>query len=162
MRLDDPGRPEQALLLWPRWLLGFVAALLVLWCIYRVRGILLPFIVGALVAYVLNPAIDHLERRGWARTSAIGVVFGIFLLGFVILAMLVIPAVAAQAQDLSANYQSYVEKGRVLLGEARHAAELWGQFIGLVPADVKAAFAEVGDRADRKSTRLNSSHQKIS
>ncbi len=147
LKLDESDRPEQGLLTWPRWLLGLIAALLLIWCIYRVRNILLPFIVGAVVAYVLNPAIDRLERRGWTRTNAIGVVFSVFLLLFVIVALLVIPAVAVQAQDLSANYQTYIDQGRKLLGEARRTAELWGQFVGLVPSDVRAAFAEVGDRA---------------
>jgi predicted PurR-regulated permease PerM len=146
-QLDDVEQPEQGLLMWPRWLLGLIAALLLIWCVYRVRNILLPFIVGAVAAYLLNPAIDGLERRGWARTSAIGVVFGVFLLIFVIAALLVIPAVAIQAQDLSANYQTYIDGGRKLLGDARRTAELWGQFVGLVPSDVRAAFAEVGDRA---------------
>ena len=147
LKLDESERPEQGLLMWPRWLLGLIAALLLIWCLYRVRNILLPFIVGAIVAYVLNPAIDRLERRGWTRTNAIGVVFSVFLLLFVIAALLVIPAVAVQAQDLSANYQTYIDQGRKLLGEARRTAELWGQFVGLVPSDVRAAFAEVGDRA---------------
>lgn len=143
----EEERPEASLLVWPRWLSALVAGLLALWLLYRVRGILLPFIVGAIIAYLLNPAIDRLERRGWHRTQAIAIVFGVFLLIFIIAALLVVPAVAGEAQSLSAGYESYAKQARDLVGQARRAAELWGQLVGLVPSDVRAAFAEVGDKA---------------
>ena len=59
----DTKDPEEHLVAWPRWLSALVAGLLVLWLLYQVRGILLPFVVGAVVAYLLNPGIDRLERR---------------------------------------------------------------------------------------------------
>ena len=147
-------RPEASLLIWPRWLSALVAGLLALWLLYRVRGILLPFIVGAIIAYLLNPAIDRLERRGWRRTQAIAIVFGVFLLVFIIAALLVVPALAGEAQSLSADYEGYVKQARDLVGQARRAAEVWGQLVGLLPSDVRAAFAEVGDKAQAYGLNL--------
>jgi predicted PurR-regulated permease PerM len=153
-KLNEGEAAERALLIWPRWLLALVGVLLVLWLLYRVRAILLPFIVGAIIAYLLNPAIDRLEQRRWPRTHAIGVVFGIFLLIFVIAALLVIPALATEAQSLSASYELYARQARDLVSQARRAAELWGQVVGLVPSDVRAAFAEVGDRSQAYALSL--------
>ncbi len=153
-RRGEGGRPEEGLLVWPRWLTGLVAGLLVVWLLYRVRAILLPFVVGAIVAYLLNPAIDRLERRRWPRTHAIGLVFGVFLLIFVIAILLVVPAVASQAQDLSSGYSAYAKDARDLVARAREKAELWGQVLGLVPNQTREAFENVGARAQSYALSL--------
>ena len=145
--LGEGESPEQALLVWPRWLLALAAALISLSVLYRVRNILLPFIIGAIIAYLLNPGIDRLQRRGVKRIHAIAIVFSAFLLIFIVAALLVLPALAVEAQNLSADYPAYTVKAKELIGQARRAAEVWGQLVGLVPNDVRAAFAEVGDRA---------------
>ena len=144
---EGPDRPEQYLLSWPKWLLALVAALVLLSLLYRVRQILLPFVVGAIIAYLLNPEIDRLERKGWRRTRAIGVVFGLFLLVFALLALLVVPALTAEASDVVDNYEFYVEKGHALAGQARTTVEEWGALVGVLPTDVREAFARVGERA---------------
>jgi predicted PurR-regulated permease PerM len=153
-RRGEAGRPEEGLLVWPRWLTALVAGLLAMWLLYRVRGILLPFIVGAIIAYLLNPAIDRLERRGWPRTQAIALVFGTFLLIFVIAILMVVPAVASQAQDLSSGYGVYAQEARDLMARAREKAELWGQVVGLVPSQVREAFENVAARAQSYALSL--------
>lgn len=148
------SRPEDSLIAWPKWLSAFVGGLLVVWLLYRVRGILLPFIAGGIIAYVLHPAIDQLERRGWARGYAIGVVFGVFLLLFAIGALLVIPAVAAEAQGLSARYGGYVDQVRQLFEQTREKAVVWGKFVGLLPEQVSRAFSELWDLAQNYALGL--------
>jgi predicted PurR-regulated permease PerM len=140
-------RPEEYLLSWPKWLSGLVAGLLILWLLYRVRGILLPFVLGAVIAYLLNPAIDRLEKRGWRRTQAIGIVFSVFLLVFILIALLVVPTVATQARDVITNYEVYVQGWQEVAVDARGLAERWGMAVGLLPADVREAFAKLGRRA---------------
>ena len=140
-------RPEQHLLSWPKWLLALVSALVLLWFLSRVRQILLPFVIGALIAYLLNPEIDRLERKGWQRTRAIGVVFGLFLLVFVLAALLVVPALTAEASDVVDNYDVYVEKGQALAQQARTTVEQWGGVVGFLPTDVRDAFGQVGEKA---------------
>ena len=101
----------------------------------------------AIIAYLLNPEIDRLERKGWRRTRAIGVVFGLFLLVFALLALLVVPALTAEARDVVQDYEFYVEKGHALAGQARTTVEEWGALVGVLPTDVREAFARVGERA---------------
>jgi predicted PurR-regulated permease PerM len=45
-----------------RFWLGLLAALAVV--LWLVRGILLPFVLGMAVGYLLDPLVGHLERRG--------------------------------------------------------------------------------------------------
>jgi predicted PurR-regulated permease PerM len=137
--------PEVSPLAWPRWLWAIVAGLLVIWLLYRIRAILLPFTMGALIAYLLNPGIDDLQRRGWRRAQAIGVVFGLFLLIFVVVMLLVVPTAAEQAGKLAANYQTYAQKGHEFYQGLQHTAKIWGRLVGLLPRDVAAAFAKAGD-----------------
>ena len=144
---EGPDRPEQYLLSWPKWLLALVSALVLLWFLSRVRQILLPFVIGALIAYLLNPEIDRLERKGWRRTRAIGVVFGLFLLVFVLAALMVVPALTAEASDVVENYDVYVQKGQALAQQTRTTVEDWGGVVGVLPTDVQEAFGQVGEKA---------------
>jgi predicted PurR-regulated permease PerM len=144
---EGQARPEDRLLSWPKWLSALVVGLLVIWFLYQVRGILLPFVLGAAIAYVLNPAIDRLERRGWPRTRALGLVFAIFLIVFVVGGLLVVPLLAAEARNLIANYQVYVEQGSRLAAEVQRLAQKWGGRLGVLPEDVRDWFGQVGARA---------------
>lgn len=57
-----------------RWLL--LAGLLVLgWLIHALQPILMPFLVGALFAYLGNPLVHWLMRFGWRRVTAVSVTF---------------------------------------------------------------------------------------
>ncbi|MGD0113407.1 MAG: AI-2E family transporter [Armatimonadota bacterium] len=153
-RQGGSEEPEVSPLAWPRWLWGLVAGLLVIWLLYRVRGILLPFVMGAVIAYLLNPGIDALQRRGWRRAQAIGVVFGVFLVSFVVLMLLVVPTAAEQAGTLAADYQTYAQKGREFYQGLQHTAKIWGRLVGLLPRDVSAVFAEVGSKAQAYALSL--------
>ena len=137
--------PGAGPLAWPRWLWALVVGLSVAWLLYRVRGILLPFAMGAVLAYLLNPGIDALQRRGWHRARAIGVVFGVFLVVFVVVMLLVLPTAADQAARLAADYQTYAQQGHEFYQGVQHEAKIWGRLVGVLPRDVAAVFAKAGD-----------------
>jgi len=75
------------------WLIGLAAALVAL---YFLRGVLLPFVAGMVVAYLLDPICDRLERWGLSRTVATILLTVLFLLIVVAALMLLVPAVAGQ------------------------------------------------------------------
>ena len=56
-----------------------------------------PFVVGLMLALLLDPLADRLERRGLRRMGAVGIVFGIFLLLLVGFFSIVVPALIDQA-----------------------------------------------------------------
>lgn len=69
-----------------RWLFIAFSGLVGLYFLFKVKNIISPFIVGAMMAYFLSPAVDRLERKGLKRTGAVTVIFiwitiffGIFL-----------------------------------------------------------------------------------
>ena len=59
-----------------------------------------PFVVGLMLALLLDPLADKLERRGLKRMAAVGIVFGIFLLLLIGFGYVVIPALIAEAGTL--------------------------------------------------------------
>lgn len=72
---------------------------LTLWFAWTVRTVLNPILLGYLLAYVLHPMVQRLERRGFRRRTAVGVIFGAFALAMLVLGI----AVAVQAKHLWAD-----------------------------------------------------------
>jgi predicted PurR-regulated permease PerM len=85
--------------------LGLLAAMGIgLWL---VRDILLPFVLGMAVGYLLDPLVGYLERRGISRAAAAGVMvaatYGVAIFGILLLA----PLLARQIIDLVTNLPAY-------------------------------------------------------
>jgi len=140
-------RPEERLVSWPKWLFGLLGVLLVIWLLYKVRGILLPFVLGGVIAYLLNPVITHLEGHGWKRERAVWLVFGVFLLVLVGALVLIVPQLVDEAKVLAEQYNAYAYRTRVLLSNAQETVVAWGRLVGMLPDDVRRAFGNLGERA---------------
>ena len=69
-----------------QWLLIAIATGLLLAALISLREILMPFAVGALLAYLGDPLVDRLEERRFSRSSGVMIVFGLFTLCFVYVA----------------------------------------------------------------------------
>src|SRR5687767_11817268 len=91
-RVFHPPSPKQARLIW----MGvtalsvamFLAVLAVIfwaagWALQRLTPVLLPLAIAGIIAYLLDPLVDFLERKGLQRTWAILLVF---LLGLTLVA----------------------------------------------------------------------------
>ncbi len=78
-----------------RWILGGLFVLLV-WFSWSVRSVLNPILLAYLLAYVLTPLVARLEKRGFGRRSAVGVIFTAFALSILVVGF----AVTMQAQSL--------------------------------------------------------------
>lgn len=87
-----------------------VLTALALWLLYRVRGILGPFVIGIVLAYVTDPFLDRLQARGWSRDRAITFVFGVGFLAFLLVAAVIVPVVAVQANSLVGSVGSTVKR----------------------------------------------------
>lgn len=88
------------------WLFVAAAFLVLLWLL---RGILLPFVLGMALAYVLDPVADRLERIGIPRWIATSLVLAIFVGAFVALAVLVVPLVENQVVQLVSQLPHYAD-----------------------------------------------------
>src|SRR4051794_11280198 len=60
------------------------------------RPILLPFAVGATLAYLLVPAVDGLERHGINRSLAALILVLVLVVGLVGLVLLMLPAIIGE------------------------------------------------------------------
>jgi predicted PurR-regulated permease PerM len=60
------------------------------------KSILLPFVAGMAIAYLLDPVCDRLEAMGVSRTVATTIVTAIFALVVVLLLLLIVPLVIQQ------------------------------------------------------------------
>ncbi len=86
--------------------------MLVLWLLSE---ILLPFIMGLAIAYLLTPFVDRMERGGASRLLASLLVIGIFVLLFVLVVLLVAPILGGQLASFIDNIPYYVTTLRALI-----------------------------------------------
>jgi len=139
----------QRLFAWPKWLAGLIGVLLVIWLLYKVRGILLPFVLGAVVAYLLNPWVARLERRGWSRGRAILVVFGTFVLVLALGLVLIVPQLTVDTDELLKQYDKFAADTTEVVMQAQETVVAWGRLVGMLPEDVRNAFTVLGERAQQ-------------
>jgi predicted PurR-regulated permease PerM len=88
------------------WLIGFAVFLVAL---YLLSGVLLPFVAGMAVAYLLDPVCDRLEAWGLSRTLATTVLTVLFLVVAVAAIVLLIPVLAGQVASLIERVPDLIE-----------------------------------------------------
>ena len=79
------------------WLVGGAALLAMLWVL---GPILMPFVVGGILAYVGDPVVDWLEERGFSRTWGVVLVFATITLSIALLILMIAPMIHAQTLTL--------------------------------------------------------------
>jgi len=87
----------------PRWgirIFGLGTVVLILILAVLLPGLVALLISGALIAYLLDPAVQLLERRGFNRTSAASMVFAALSLLVVSVLVVLVPAAVAQFEEL--------------------------------------------------------------
>ena len=94
------------------WVVGFVIFIFLVWLL---SGILLPFVAGLAVAYLLDPAADRLETWGISRLLATTLITGTSILLFLISLMVLLPLFYEQAVNLIQALPALAEKARYLL-----------------------------------------------
>jgi predicted PurR-regulated permease PerM len=107
----DQGRIEYHLIFW---LIVFALVVLALWLLSE---ILLPFVAGLAIAYLLTPLTDRLERLGINRLAAALIIIAIFVLALVYLILLVAPIVGSQLTSFIDSVPGYVTTLQALLGD---------------------------------------------
>ena len=77
-----------------------IAAAVFFVLLYALGDQLLPFFLGAVIAYFLDPVADWLEARGLSRGMAVGVITVAAIVLFVVAALLVVPTLVQQSVQL--------------------------------------------------------------
>lgn len=90
------------------WTAAIVGFVLFLWVL---RDVLLPFVAGLALAYMLDPLADRLERR-MPRVAATSLILGSFFALLILAFLLVYPIIAEQILDFIHRAPSLIEQAR--------------------------------------------------
>ncbi len=94
------------------WSIGFVVFLTLVWAL---SGILLPFVAGLAVAYLLDPAADRLEVLGLSRLAATTLITSLCMGVFLISLMVLLPLLYEQTVNFVRAVPELVDSARDLL-----------------------------------------------
>jgi predicted PurR-regulated permease PerM len=99
------------------WVATLVVLVALLWLL---SPILLPFVLGMAIAYLLDPLVKQLAKRGMSRLVAALLILGTFALAFALLVLTIVPILAAQFSGFIENAPSYVLRLQALVSDPSH------------------------------------------
>ena len=108
-------RIERQFVFWTCALLVFIGVLLLL------RHILLPFVVGAALAYLLDPLANLLIRRGINRLVAALLIIALFVIVFAGILVVIAPVLVDQLAALIGKLPGYLERLQALVADPSHS-----------------------------------------
>lgn len=77
--------------------------------LYLFSNILLPFVAGMVLAYVLDPLADRLEKLGFSRLTSTVIILLIFLLVFLLGLLIIVPLLGKQMIELISQIPNYIK-----------------------------------------------------
>lgn len=128
---------------WRFWLAAAAVFLLILWLL---NDILLPFVVGMVVAYFLDPIVARLQRFGLSRTMATTAVTVVAVLLAVGITMAILPPLFGQVEALIAKAPEYVVKASLRI---QPLIEPLRERLGMAPLSVHDLQAQAAQWAGK-------------
>lgn len=114
------------------WLIALAVVVVAVWLL---AGMLLPFVAGMALAYLLDPLANRLERLGVNRLVATLVIIGSFILCFVVLLLIFVPILSSQLASFFENLPRYISRLQTLIMEPNR--EWLRQIVGDGVADAQ-------------------------
>lgn len=102
-------RVERQVLFWLAAMLAVVLALLAL------KDVLLPFLIGIVIAYALNPLADRLSAMGFNRTLGSGLIVAALVVVIVLMLVFLVPMLANQLQQMGLSLPAEFDRLRGLV-----------------------------------------------
>jgi predicted PurR-regulated permease PerM len=99
------------------WIAAFVVVAGLLWLL---SPILLPFVLGMAIAYMLDPLNRMLTRRGMSRMLASFIILASFALAFAVLLLLVTPPLIKQFSGFIDNAPAYAQRLQSLVSDPNY------------------------------------------
>src|SRR5260221_12512733 len=91
------------------WLATFVVLAAALWLLHDV---LLPFVTGIALAYVLAPLADRAQRLGINRTVAALFIVGALMVSLIFVILLLVPLLLEQATACISHIPQYFKRAK--------------------------------------------------
>ena len=107
-------RFERNIVFWLATLAVFVALL------WLLSPILLPFVLGMAIPYVLDPLANQLSKRGVGRLLAAVLILGGFIVALALLALLIAPVLAGQLSAFIDNAPAYALRLQAFVSDPSH------------------------------------------
>ncbi|MDB5512015.1 MAG: hypothetical protein JWR08_1498 [Enterovirga sp.] len=85
--------------------------------LYLLSDILLPFVAGAALAYLLDPVADRLQRLGIGRLGATILILAIFVLVVGLVLIIAVPLVVQQVTSFAEQLPGYVSRLQALVAD---------------------------------------------
>ena len=123
--------------------LGVVVVLAV--ALYVLRPILLPFLMGMVIAYFLDPVADWLEELGLPRLAATSIILGVFVLLFIAVLILLLPVLGQQIGTFAENLPQNIAKLIALIDSA--GPDWLKQLLASTQADFEASLVDTAAAA---------------
>jgi predicted PurR-regulated permease PerM len=105
---------ERHMVFWIAALIGFVGLL------WLLSPILLPFVLGMAIAYVLDPLANRLTKRGMSRLVAVMLILGAFVFAFGLLILIITPVLANQFSSFMDKLPSYALRIQSFVADPDH------------------------------------------
>jgi predicted PurR-regulated permease PerM len=100
---------------YPRPIIFWIATLAaVVAVVVLLRGVLLPFVTGMALAYLLNPIANRIERLGIGRLPATLAIMGFVVVTVIVLMVLLLPTIVREISYFAENLPLYVRKLQTL------------------------------------------------
>ncbi len=96
------------------WIAALVIVVAMLWLL---SDILLPFVAGMALAYLLDPPARRLERYGISRAASALIILVLVIVALVLLVILVAPILGSQLGALIDNLPGYVRRLQALVAD---------------------------------------------
>jgi predicted PurR-regulated permease PerM len=90
------------------WWLAVAAGLL--WILWLLGPILTPFLAGAVLAYILDPAVEWLARRRMPRAAAAALVLVVGFVALLALFLIVAPLIRKEATELASRVPALLDR----------------------------------------------------
>ncbi|MFD1882937.1 AI-2E family transporter [Paracoccus pacificus] len=126
------------------WGTALFAVLLMLWLL---GNAIMPFLLGAAVAYLMDPVADRLERLGLSRTLSVIVISVVAAALFILVILFVLPIIFRQITQLIEAMPGMMQQVQ---------GWLTAQFPELVPADgtLRSVISQFGSRLSELSANI--------
>jgi predicted PurR-regulated permease PerM len=99
------------------WLVALAVFIFLLWLL---SPILLPFVLGMVIAYLLDPLAKALINRGMSRLVAALLILGGFLLVFTLIVLFIAPILSRQFAGFIAHGPEYARRIQAMVSDPAH------------------------------------------
>ena len=77
--------------------------------VYLLAPVIMPFLMGALLAYLGDPLVDRLEAKKLSRTLSVVIVFTVIFLVVLLVPVVLLPLIEHQVSALATNFPKYID-----------------------------------------------------